>query len=408
MSAHPMDSRLFHGSATCSRTRYRDATPTCLRFNRVMPHSIPLNDLAASWLTSDEVLEVVERVVRSGWYVLGPENNAFEEALCEYVGVPFAAGVASGTDALALALQALGCGRGSLVAVVANAGGYAAVAAKSLGCDLLYIDIDADSHLMDRDDLATALAGHKVEAVVATHLYGSMAEITDIVELAHQHGAMVVEDCAQALGAVRDGRKAGSFGDAAAFSFYPTKNLGALGDGGAVASHDENVIERVKRSRQYGWATKYAIESEGGRNSRLDEIQAAVLSAGLKHLDAWNSKRRNILSQFAESLIRPARLVNCLGTDSTGHLAVVEAVSISQRQGWQDYLAALGIGSDIHYPIPDHKQIGLAPLHMRQLPNTDNLQGRVLSVPCYPGLTDSDVFRITTALGRLGEEGFQA
>ena len=243
----------------------------------------------------------------SGRYVHGPEHGAFEEELAAYLGVAHCAGVASGTDALELALAAFGCGPGDEVVTAANAGGYTTAAARRLGCAVRYADVDPTTLGLSAATVEAALTA-STRAVVATHLYGLMCDVEGIVELCRGRDIAVVEDCAQAAGARRGGRRAGSLGDAAAFSFYPTKNLAAIGDGGAVSTGRSGSrraracaapVRLVERSTER--------RSPGGWNSRLDELQAAVLRVGLAGLDERNERRREIVSRYADALPDPRR-----------------------------------------------------------------------------------------------------
>ncbi len=234
-------------------------------------------------------------------------------------------------------------------------------------------------------------------AVVATHLYGLMCDVEGIVEICRERGIAVVEDCAQAAGAQRGGRRAGSLGDAATFSFYPTKNLAAIGDGGAVATNTPEVDERVRALRQYGWSQKYRAEVPGGWNSRLDELQAAVLRVGLARLDERNERRREIVRRYAEALPPHAgRFVWNDGEDFVGHLAVILA---EDRDHVRTALDAAGIGTDVHYPVTDYEQPAWR--SDVRLPVTDHAVAHVLTVPCFPELTEDEVDRVCEALGEL-------
>jgi len=369
--------------------------------NRASSGSIPFNDLARGVdVNGDAVRAALERVVTSGWYVLGPEHDAFERELAAYVGVSKALGVASGTDALQFAMAAVGVGPGDVILTAANAGGYATTAARALGAEPLFADVDPRSLLLSAATISAAIAtaGSAPRAVVVTHLYGAAAPIQEIVAWARPRGIRVIEDCAQSLGAVIGGVRAGAVGDVAATSFYPTKNLGALGDGGAVLTSDEAIATRVEALRQYGWKGKYRVTVRGGRNSRLDEIQAAVLRVKLPHLDEVNERRRAIHRIYEDAIGGSARLVNTSGESFVGHLAVIE---VERRDEVRELFAARGIATDVHYPIPDHAQpIETAPNH-RQLPVTEAAARRVLSIPLFPELRPDEVDRIASALGEM-------
>lgn len=362
-----------------------------------MSVSLPVNDLARAIAAQRADLDrALGEVLDSGWVVLGPQVRGFEEELAAYVGVAHAASVANGTDALTIALTALGCGPGDLVATVANAGGYSTTAIRNVGAIPVYVDVDPTTALMTVDSMRPALESG-VKVAVVTHLFGAMAAVEEIVDLCHARGVKVLEDCAQAIGAERAGRRAGSIGDAAAFSFYPTKNLGALGDGGAITTNDASLDEAVRSLRQYGWEGKYTVGRTGGRNSRLDELQAAVLRVRLPALDAGNARRREIHHRYSQAA---SDQFFGAGDDSfVAHLAVLDT---SDRPRARAALDAAGIMSDIHYPIPDHQQPVTAEHHVAgSLAVTEHLAGRILTVPCFPELTDAEVARVCDGLAAL-------
>lgn len=340
------------------------------------------------------------RVLDSGWYVLGPEHDAFEAELAAYLGAPTAVGVGNGTDALQLAMLALGVNPGDAVLTAANAGGYASTAARSIGARPVYADVDPSTLLLTAatlDDAVRGLDGDPA-VIVVTHLYGMAAEMPSIVAWAEARGIPLIEDCAQSLGARVDGRRAGTFGDAATFSFYPTKNLGAIGDGGAVVARDALVADRVRSLRQYGWESKYRATTPGGRNSRLDELQAAILRVRLDGLDALNARRREIHARYAAALTLPGvRFVHSSSDAYVAHLAVLEA---DDRDLLRQRLDADGIRTDIHYPIPDHRQPIATQEPLPTLPVTERAAGRILSIPLFPELNETEISRVESALAR--------
>ncbi len=359
--------------------------------------AIPLNDLRRAVLDDEEISAAVDRVTRSGWYLFGEETSAFESELADYLGVAHVMSVASGTDALELAFAALGGQDGQELVTAANAGGYATLAARRRGMRVRFADVENRDLLVSRRTIEQALTP-RTAIVVVTHLYGKMAPVADIRELCHSRGIAVVEDCAQAAGAHAGGRRAGSFGDAAAFSFYPTKNLGALGDGGAVATSDARLAARVSRLRQYGWDAKYRIRDDGGRNSRLDEIQAAVLRVRLRRLDALNARRRMIAGRYASALASSAVAMAQDGaTDYVAHLAVVRT---RHAAAFAEGLRERGVCTDVHYPIPDHRQevIGVPAL---ELPVTEAACTQVLTVPCFPELEHEEIEIVCDALAEV-------
>ena len=254
---------------------------------------IPVNSLLRHIQPLEaELVAAATDVVRSGYYVLGPGVNRFESAFADYCGASECIGVANGTDALELALKAVGVTAGDRVAVAANAAMYGTSAVLACGAVPLFVDIEEAGATLDPARLSEAFASMVPRAIIVTHLYGRLARIDEILQLCRSHGVAVVEDCAQAHGARSNSRAAGSFGDVAAFSFYPTKNLGALGDGGAIVTSDTGIGQRARQLRQYGWTAKYTNTHAGGRNSRLDEIQARMLLTMLPLLDGWNARRR--------------------------------------------------------------------------------------------------------------------
>ncbi|GAB2823829.1 DegT/DnrJ/EryC1/StrS family aminotransferase [Alpinimonas psychrophila] len=360
---------------------------------------IPFNDLGRGTRAIRGQLDgVIARVVSNGWFVMGPEHDALERELASYVGVKHAINVGNGTDALELALAAAGVTRGGTVVTVANAGAYTTIAARLLGAEPVYCDVDATTLLMSAATLneTLRLLPEKPHAIVVTHLYGALAPIEELVIVAREHGIRIIEDCAQSMGASESGRRGGSFADLSTTSFYPTKNLGALGDGGAVFTNDDDLADTVRRMRQYGWASKYSIEYAHGRNSRLDEIQAAILRIKLPFLDQQNEKRRVIHSAYEKTAHDGMRILNRSSESFNGHLAVIV---IENRDKVRADFAAAGITTDVHYPIPDHQQ-KYADFMPRAMPLevTEWAVRNILSVPLFPELSTEEVSRISRAL----------
>lgn len=353
--------------------------------------TLPLNDLSRCE-DRDELSAAIARVLDSGWFLLGPEGAAFEAELAGYVGADQAVALASGTDALELAMRAFLPRGGSAVLTAANAGGYASVAARRASLGVSWADVDESTHCLTADTVRAALTP-EIGLVVVTHLYGRPAAVDEIVALCHPLGVAVVEDCAQAIGAFTASGPVGSRADAATFSFYPTKNLGALGDGGALTTSDPGVADRVRKLRQYGWLGKYDIAESGGANSRLDELQAAVLRSRLPKVAGWNRRRREILASYREAA---GGRVEVLPVQA-GHAAHLAVCVTTERNELRRHLRALGIATDVHYPIPDHRQAGLGAGAVK-LPVTEILSERVLSVPLFPQLSDEEVERVAAAL----------
>ena len=357
---------------------------------------VPMNDLSRALAAERATLtDVFDAVLASGWLIQGPQHDMFESELAAFVGTTEAVGVASGTDALELALRAAMPAGRTTVVTAANCGGYTTTAARRAGYSVRYVDVEEATLCLDPNLLAAAL-DNTVGVVVVTHLFGRAADVPAVRELCEPAGIAVFEDCAQALGAQTPAGRVGSLADVAAFSFYPTKNLGALGDGGAVTTSSETIAAKVRALRQYGWQGKYAIALDGGRNSRLDEIQAAVLRHRLPSLDAWNVRRREIVTAYAESASPRVQVMPADGPGHVGHLGVVLC---DQRDALRAHLAARRIRTDIHYPIPDHRQTAFAAEHHSvHLPVTERAATRMLSVPVFPELRDDEVERVRDAL----------
>lgn len=360
--------------------------------------TIPINDLKRhNHSISREINAAVDRVLSRGWYVLGPEVEAFEAEFAEYCGVDYCVGVGNGTDALELALRALEVKRGDKVATVANAGGYSSTAILNSGTFPIYVDIDDRSMNMDAESLSDNLT-EDTKAIIVTHLYGQMADMPRIIDIAERKQIPVIEDCAQAHGAQINGRHAGSWGDIGCFSFYPTKNLGALGDGGAVVTSDPDLAERVRMLRQYGWASKYRSVLSGGCNSRLDELQAAILRAKLPHLDSWNDRRREVARAYKKGLSRLELVLPPSVEDN--YIAHLYVVRTPYRDPLRKQLADKGISTDIHYPVPDHLQESYCKIKSAawHLPVTERCCNEVLTLPCFPEMTDAEIERIIEAV----------
>lgn len=365
--------------------------------------TVLFNDLSRGWLAnSEEVREAVNQVIYSGRYIHGLEHREFETELAEFLGVKNAIGVASGTDALYLALRAVGCERGSKVITAANAGGYTSVVAANIGCEIIYCDVDAQS-LVITDATLKPLLTKDVQAVVVTHLYGNVAPIDRIVALCEPLGIKVIEDCAQAIGGRIGSKRVGTLGDIGAFSFYPTKNLGAAGDGGAVTTDSLALASTVKKLRQYGWDGKYSIDVAGGINSRLDEIQAAILRIGLRQVDSLNAKRRQIVAEYGQPLLGTGiQLVTSASNDSASHLAVVRVPSKIGRDKFQEELTKRGIQTAIHYPLLDCDQPGLPSRDTNHdIPESRVAAAEILSLPCFPEMTSSEINDVVTAIQEI-------
>jgi dTDP-4-amino-4,6-dideoxygalactose transaminase len=350
-----------------------------------------------------EILDAVTRVLDSGYYILGPEVEAFEREFAAFAGTSHAVGVASGTDALSLALRGLGIGAGDSVITVSHTAVATVAAIEVVGATPVLVDIDPERMTLSPTGLEAAIEAlkgrHRFRAVIPVHLYGQPADMVAILDIARRHGLRVIEDCAQAHGAEAAGRKAGTFGDVAAFSFYPTKNLGALGDGGAIATNDSELADRIRALREYGWRERY-VSQEAGVNSRLDPVQAAVLRVKLKYLDADNGRRRAIAGLYSEALAEASFTLprEAPGTRHVYHQYVLRS---SRRDELRAFLAERGVNTLVHYPLPVHLQ----PAYGRRidtppggLPVTERVCREVLSLPVQPELTDGEVERVIASL----------
>ncbi len=350
--------------------------------------------LAAYRSGAGEIDAAVRRVLESGRYILGPEVAAFEREFAGYLGCAQAVGVASGTDALELALRAVGVTAGDRVLTVAHTATATVAAIELAGARPVFVDIEPSTMVMDPAGLDRLLAGPPdpaLRAVVPVHLYGLPADMPRILAIARRHRLAVVEDCAQAHGAAVGGRRVGTWGDAAAFSFYPTKNLGAIGDGGAVATDDARVAEQVRLRRQFGWRDRYVSEVSG-KNSRLDELQAAILRAKLPHLDAGNARRRALAARYLTEL-RGTRLVlpqPTPGSEPVWHQFVVRTPG---REALRNHLASDGIQTSVLYPVPVHGQPAYRNADV-SLPETERACRELLGLPIHPELADADVRRV--------------
>lgn len=357
-----------------------------------------INDLSAKIAKhKNDIKLAANRVIDSGWLVLGPEVKRFEQSFADYLGSSHCISLANGTDAIELALKALGVERGDRVATVANAGMYTTTALLAIGAEPFFLDVDLSSRNTTLAEVERALAAG-VKAVVVTHLYGlAVPQIRQIADCCARQGVPLMEDCAQAHGARVDGQRVGTFGNAASFSFYPTKNLGALGDGGAVVTGSGAVAEKVIRLRQYGWTTKYQVEVGGARNSRLDEMQAAILSVFLPDLDVANARRREIADRYFAGIVHPdVSLPAPAGEAYVAHLYVVRS---ARRDALRAHLRDSDIAADVHYQISDYRQ----PVFGNRfesvfLENTEMLTREILTLPCYPEMTDAQVGQVIDAV----------
>ena len=347
-----------------------------------------------------EMDAAAKRVLDSGWYLLGEEDRAFERAFADYCGVRHAIGCANGLDALTLIVKGFGFGPGDEIIVPANTYIASLIAVSAAGATPVLVEPDPTTCLLDPERLEAALT-ERTRAVMVVHLYGRAADMAPIRAFAQAHGLKVIEDAAQAHGAFDGDRRTGSLGDAAGFSFYPGKNLGCLGDGGAVTTDDDALAERIRALRNYGSDVKYHFPYRG-TNSRLDELQAAFLGVKLPHLDADNRRRAEIAAAYVKGIANPAvRLPDDPNEAGSGRLRNVWhifPVFCDRRDALREHLRTAGVETVIHYPIPPHRQPAYGEWHALSLPVTERIHDTELSLPISPVLTDAEVEKVIAAV----------
>ncbi len=367
---------------------------------------IPVADPGASYRRfSTEIDAALRTVLESGWYILGDAGRRFEQAFAAFCGAPHALGVANGTDAVELALRAVGVGQGDLVATVANTAVATVSAIERIGAIPVFADVDEATQTLSPAAFARLVAcpPGPLKAVVVVHLFGQPADLEALLPMAEQAGLPVIEDCAQAHGAEICGAKVGTLGAAGAFSFYPTKNLGAFGDGGAVVTGRADVAERVRLLRQYGWRERYRSEI-AGVNSRLDEVQAAILSVKLPALAQDNERRRALAVRYGRNLDGCPLI---LPREQDGFRAVYHqfVIRLPQREALARHLADDGIGTAVLYPVPIHRQPAYAERYAGlSLPVTERLAGTLLCLPIYPELSDGQADFVCASIRRFFRE----
>jgi dTDP-3-amino-3,4,6-trideoxy-alpha-D-glucose transaminase len=340
------------------------------------------------------VRAAIDRVLASGWYILGPEVELFEAEFAAACGARFAIGVASGTDAISLGLRALDIGPGDEVLVPALTAPFTGMAVVAIGARPIFVDVDARTLTIDPDACARAVTP-RTRAIVPVHLFGQPADMSAVRRIAEQHSLAVVEDCCHAHLATEDGFPVGVRADAAAFSFYPTKNLGALGDGGAVITGDPEVANRLRRLRNGGQAERYN-HVEAGANSRLDEMQAAILRARLPLLPRWTARRRELAAIYRREL---PTFVRTIDEREPGHVYHLFPVRVADRDRLQAHLAAAGIETLIHYPSPLTAQPAFTAYPSPPCPVADEAARTLLSLPLHPRLVDADVIAVAREVG---------
>jgi dTDP-4-amino-4,6-dideoxygalactose transaminase len=357
---------------------------------------IPLIDLTAQYHSIQEAIDAaIHATLESGHFILGPAVSKFEESVASYLGVNYAIGLASGTDALVLALRALDIGAGDEVMIPAYTFFATAGTVLSVGATPVFVDIDPMTYEMNVTQIKNRITP-RTKAIIPVHLYGHPADMDPILELARAHGLKVIEDNAQAFGAEYRGRKTGSMGDIGCLSFFPTKNLGAFGDGGMVVTNDPAFAERLRMLRTHGWKKKYYSE-EVGYNSRLDALQAAILQAKFPYVDSWNEKRREIAQRYSEQLapLGVTVPVECEWGRHVYHLYIIRS---ERRAELQAFLKERGIASEVYYPLPPHLSTPCRKFGYQEgdFPHAERASRETLALPLYPELTaeqQSEVIR---------------
>lgn len=366
--------------------------------------NIPFVDLTRQYRSiKREIDDKIKSVLESGDFILGKNVAAFEEEFARYCGTKYGVGVASGTDALMLSLRALGIGSGDRVITVANTFISTVDAIAHNGAKPVFVDVD-DAYTMDVEKIEP-LINRSVKAIIPVHLFGHPVDMGPVLELAEKHNLFVVEDAAQAHGAEYKGRKVGSFGDCACFSFYPAKNLGAYGDGGIVVTDDPKIKEEINMLRHYGQKEKNRHDLIG-YNSRLDELQATILRVKLKYIDKWNSMRRKNAKKYAEMLSGLQEVTLPIERGYAKHVFHLFVIRLKQRDEAQKWLASKGIGTGVHYPIPIHLQKSYKHLGVRRgsLSLTEMYSREILSLPMFPELSDAEIEYVCKSLEEFFEK----
>ncbi len=339
--------------------------------------------------------EAVQRVLDSGHFILGSEGEKFEKTFAEFMGAKFAVGVNSGTDAIFLSLKAFGIKDGDEVITVSHTATPTVSAIRMTGATPIFVDIDPLTFCINVNKIEDKITA-KTKAIVPVHIYGYPCDIDKVMDIARRHNLKVVEDACQAHGAVWEGKKVGTIGDAGAWSFYPTKNLGCLGDGGEITTHDEEQYKKLKAMRNYGEVAKFDNAMEG-TNSRLDEMQAAILNVSLPNLNTWNARRAEIAALYIKELAGLSLTLPLMSEDRVWHLFVIRT---DRRDELKEFLKGKGIETMIHYPTPVFKQKAYAFLGYSDsdLPETLKASREILSLPLYPELSDSEVIEVCSEI----------
>jgi dTDP-4-amino-4,6-dideoxygalactose transaminase len=359
---------------------------------------IPLIDMVAQYRSiQTEIDEAIKQVLEAGQFILGPNVAALEKEVANYLGTEHAVGVASGTDALILALRSIGIGPGDEVIMPAYTFFATAEAVMLVGATPVFVDIEPDTYCVDVQQVADRITT-RTKAIIPVHLYGHPANLTPLLELAEAHGLKIVEDNAQAFGAEYRGAKTGSLGDAGCLSFFPSKNLGGFGDGGMIVTNDAGVAERARMLRTHGWRKKYHPELLG-YNSRLDEIQAAILRVKLRHLETWTEQRRELASQYTDRLLKLGITVP-LEASYARHVYHLYIIRVPERDKVQQLLKESGVASAIYYPLPLHllepcRRFGY---QEGSFPVSEEACRQTLSIPFFPEMSEEQMERVVEVM----------
>ena len=343
----------------------------------------------------EEIQARIDRVFDSGWYIRGEENETFAENFAKFCGTSYALGVANGLDALNLLIKGYGFGKGDEIIVPANTYIATILAISENGCTPILVEPDINTYNINPDLIEEKIT-EKTKAIMVVHLYGQAVQMEKIWSLADKYNLKILEDSAQAHGAIYNGKRTGNLGHASAFSFYPGKNLGCLGDGGAITTNDQNLYEKIKALANYGSHKKYHNLYKGF-NSRLDEIQAAILDVKLKYLDEDNNKRREIAKSYREKIKNPLIILPQTYQESA-HVWHVFPIRVQNRDSFQKYLLENEIQSVIHYPIPPHKQQAYKEWNDLSFPITEKIHNEIISIPISPIMCDNDAEKVIDAL----------
>ncbi len=347
----------------------------------------------------DEIKEAVNRVLESGWYILGNEVENFEKDFSKYIGTKYGVGVNSGSDALYLAIKALGIGKKDEVITVSHTFVSTVDAIARNGAKPVFVDIEPETYTIDVNQIEKKIT-ERTKAILPVHLYGHPADMGPIMEIAKNHDLFVIEDACQAHGAEYKGKKVGVMGDIGCFSFYPVKNLGAYGDGGMIVTNNEELAEKSKMLRNYGSPKKYHHDFVGV-NSRLDEIQAAILQVKLKYLDDWNERRRKIAG-FYDELLEDSDIITPIEREYAKHVYHLYVIRHKERDKLRQYLLRNGVQTQIHYPIPVHQQKAYLDLGVNaKLPITERISNEILSLPMHPWLSEKEVEYISEIIRKF-------